>query len=285
MSRRARRVQLSRASSDAVGNCDDLRRAERGGRRDCDPAAHLPYWTSIAAPTPAERSSHGVRDVRATRDLAELTAEGVVEVVSAGPRPSVTFGCAEASTGVGNLRLPPTSHGEHAAVRPLGGDLLSASPTRARSPRRELVAEPHSPPARAAPRHVYLHRFRTGRRSGLSRAVASPAVVGAGTVEFLRARRRRAFPSSSYASRSHRVPPRRAPHRWPARVCAEVSRRRRRPRRPFPSARSRAPLPRDGASAGRSSRRDLFRPRPFLSDPLRDPDADASRSQPAIRKS
>jgi hypothetical protein len=153
-----------------------------------------PLGTSIAAPSPAgTQLGTASATFVATASGAELTAEGGVEVVSARPvAPQSLSGCAEGERveGVWSLRL--AADGLTASM-PLyllvGGDLLLCVPhPSSLAQGAKLVGLKLTLAAglelRPAGTWISIWVPYGATEADLSRAVASPAVVGAGTVEF-----------------------------------------------------------------------------------------------------
>jgi hypothetical protein len=154
-----------------------------------------PLGTAIAAPRPAgtQLGTASATFVATAATGAELTAEGVVEVVSAGSvAPSSLSGCAEGERveGVWSLRL--AADGLTASM-PLyvliGGDLLLCVPhPSSLAQGAKLVGLTLTLAAglelRPAGTWISIWVPYGATEADLSRAVASPAVVGAGTVEF-----------------------------------------------------------------------------------------------------
>ena len=154
-----------------------------------------PLGTSIAAPRPAgtQLGTASATFVATAASGAELTAEGGVEVVSTGPvAPQSLPGCAEGERveGVWSLRL--AANGLTASM-PLyllvGGDLLLCVPhPSSLALGAKLVGLKLTLAAglelRPAGTWISIWVPYGPTEADLSRAVASPAVVGAGTVEF-----------------------------------------------------------------------------------------------------
>jgi len=154
-----------------------------------------PLGTAIAAPRPAGTAlgTASATFVATAASGGELTAEGRVEVVSAGPvAPQSLSGCAEGERveGVWSLRL--AADGLTASM-PLyvlvGGDLLLCVPhPSSLAQGAKLVGLTLTLAAglelRPAGTWISIWVPYGATEADLSRAVASPAVVGAGTVEF-----------------------------------------------------------------------------------------------------
>ncbi|MGH3128600.1 MAG: hypothetical protein ACRDPX_11820 [Gaiellaceae bacterium] len=154
-----------------------------------------PLGTAIAASRPAGTAlgTASATFVATAASGGELTAEGRVEVVSAGPvAPQSLSGCAEGERveGVWSLRF---ATGVLTASMPLyvlvGGDLLLCVPhPSSLTQGAKLVGLKLTLTAglelRPAGTWISIWVPYGATEADLSRAVASPAVVGAGTVEF-----------------------------------------------------------------------------------------------------
>jgi hypothetical protein len=154
-----------------------------------------PLGTAIAAPSPAGTAlgTASATFVATAASGGELTAEGRIEVVSAGAvAPQSLSGCAEGERveGVWSLRLATAGL---TASMPLyvlvGGDLLLCVPhPSSLAQGAKLVGLTLTLAAglelRPAGTWISIWVPYGATEADLSRAVASPAVVGAGTVEF-----------------------------------------------------------------------------------------------------
>jgi len=154
-----------------------------------------PLGTAIAAPRPAgtELGTASATFVATAASGGELTAEGRVEVVSAGAvDPQSLSGCAEGERveGVWSLRLVADGFTTSMPLYVLvGGDLLLCVPhPSSLSQGAKLVGLTLTLAAglelRPAGTWISIWVPYGATEADLSRAVASPAVVGAGAVEF-----------------------------------------------------------------------------------------------------